>query len=243
MNLFINFEITGQLSGRPISELAIQPAQDLVLGLQKDIGLIVLANNPNSTDQYAAHKAVEIMLDDMEFNLGSQIKNDSIKQTIASGCLHESIDNINDYFIDHDQLSTEEQSTKGVSLTTIQIHDKGISCCMHGGLAHYKFSNESFDLIGNKASMAKSLGINPALSFTIDEQSLAVNDILFLAHHDLVEQLGHEFIRMTLSRFGDNLYMAIRQINARAAKTQTSQNSSFLLCRKISEKKINKGWF
>ena len=74
MNLLKNFEITGQLSGQPITELSIQHADDLVLGLQQNIGLIVLASDANSSDQSTAHKAVEIMFDDMAFNLDAQLK-------------------------------------------------------------------------------------------------------------------------------------------------------------------------
>lgn len=242
MNLLKNFEITGQLSGQLISEAPLQQANNLVLGLQKEIGLIVLASNTHSNDQSAAKKTVEIMLDDMEFNISQHLSEGQIKQSIASNCLHESLENINEYFIEQYQSTSDDTLRRGISITALQVHNKGISCCMHGNLSSYKLSDESFDMLGSKVAMAKSLGINPSLTYSINEQTLNINDLILLCNNTFIDQLGAEFIRMTLSRFNDNLYMAIKQINARVDKKNLSTEHSFVLIRKINED-AKKRWF
>lgn len=240
MNSFDDYEITGQINGQAITDATIQRSQALTFGLQHELGLMIVAMDTNTLEQSAAVKAIEIMLDDMSFNLSSQ---DSLTSKQISTCLHESIENINEFQLDQNNLNPDDLSTKGISLTAIQLSPHGVLCSMHGDTCCLKLSNDSLELLGTKVSQAKSLGINPELSFNINEQAMATNDMLFLSSYSLIDKLGHDFIRMTLSRFTDNTYMAIRQINARATKLNITTDVSFLLCRKTSKTKAKKGWF
>jgi len=240
MNSLDNYEITGQIEGQPITDSAIQSSDAITFGLQHELGLLIVAKDSNTNDQAAAVKTIEIMLDDMSFNLSAQTK---LTSDQISNCLHESVENINDYLLEHNQLNAEDISTKGISLTAIQLNPRGIHCCMHGDTCCLKLSNDSLEFLGSKVSKAKSLGINSALTFTISEHAMDMNDILFLSSYSLVDELGQDFIRMTLARFTDNLYMAIRQINARATQKNILPHASFLLCRKTSATTENKSWF
>jgi len=237
-----NYEITGQISGQIISDLPIQHSKDLALGIQHELGLFVLAQESNLKTQVFAQKSIEILLDDMSFNLSALSDKQKQSSTHVSNCLHESVENINDYLIEQHQINPDNISQQGISLSAIQCHSHGISSCLHGNISCLKYSNDTLYALGSKLTKTKALGVNSRLSFTVIEEEFKLGDILFLATFELIEQLGHEFIRITLSRFGDNLYMAIRQINSRAKKKGITSNLSFIVCKNNSHTSVKKGW-
>jgi len=243
MTTIENYEITGQISGNIISDSPIQHSENLALGIHRELGLLILAQETNNKTQNLAQKSIEIMLDDMSFNLSALSEKQKPTFRAVSTCLHESIENINDYLIEQGQFNSAELSHHGISLSSIQIHPLGISCSIHGDITCLKHSDDSLSSLGSKLSQSNRLGIHSGLSFSISEIEFKLGDILFLATSELIECLGHDFIRMTLSRFGDNLDMAIRQINARAKKLTNPSDISFLICKNNKHSTLKKGWF
>lgn len=233
------FEIVGQISGQPLTLSNTQSNDQIAIGLEQELGLFILAHDPFSSDQSIAKKSIDILFDDMGFNLDGHSDLDKEK---VSNCLHESIDNINEYLIEQNQLTSDEITRKGISLASIQNHHKGISCSMHGDVCGLKLSNEEITFLSSKISSTKALGTNPKLTFAISEFDINEGDILFLSTFSFAEKIDHEFIRLTLSRFSHNLNMASRQIHSRASQNKITENISFVICRKNPSSNEKKGW-
>ena len=75
------------------------------------------------------------------------------------------------------------------------------------------------------------LGRDTAFQAEACEQTLQEGDVLAMISRDAMTALGNEFLRLTMSRFSDNLEMAQRQINARAQHEGLPSKPEFILLR------------
>ena len=216
------------------SEQGIHSCTDQVIGINPGLGLMVLAQVDSHEDKTAAHKAVEIMLDDMQLNLSS---------STAKHCLSESVDNINEYLCLQAESTELMYSNKGVDLSAIQIGKNGISSCSLGKLSSLKFSANELQFLGDESATQNKLGVDVSLQASIVEQGFIEGDILFMSSSTLINQLGQDFIRITLSRFNDNLEMALRQINTRAQRHGLKLIPAVIVCRRNQHIGASRSWF
>ncbi|MBT4861141.1 MAG: hypothetical protein HON46_10085, partial [Gammaproteobacteria bacterium] len=73
MNLKDSISIVAQINNVQFTEKDIQFSSGEVVGINPELGLMVLAQGECQAEDAAAYKSVEIMLDDMELNLKSTI--------------------------------------------------------------------------------------------------------------------------------------------------------------------------
>jgi len=243
MKLKESIDIVAQLGNEHFSEKNIQVDANNVVGINPELGLMVLAVSSSQSNSTAASKSVEIMLDDMELNLRSTRKDSRQNTSVVSRCISESLDNINEYLCFQAERGASTETDRGVNLSVIQIQPNTISCGNIGNLNCVLFSNSEIVMLTNESMMEQKLGIKTSLESKIIEQDFAVGDILILSTPELMTQLGKDFIRITLSRFNENLEMAIRQINTRALHHGFKHKPTLILCRKIRSIEASRSWF
>ncbi len=234
-------ETAGQLSGHDISDSTLQGNSLQSIGTLQELGLLAIAIAEDSNPQNFAQKAIEILLDDMSLNLKTDTPSPRKSHHLISSCLHESIENINEYLIEQHTL-LKNTAQHGLSLSIVHLHPQGINCCSIGSINCLKINQNGLTPLNTATSNTDKLGLIPSLNITITEETLNHDDIIFIAPYKLIEQLGHDFIRMTLLRFATNLYMAKRQINARLNKHKQPANPTFLICKKVTPDKAPKSW-
>jgi len=243
MNLKESIKLVAQLGNELFSEKSIQVFANDVVGINPELGLMVLAASSNQGDSTTASKSVEIMLDDMQLNLNSTRQDSPHIASVVSRCISESLENINEYLYFQAQRSTSIETDRGVDLSVIQILPNTISCGNIGNLNCVLFSNSEMVKLNNESMAEQKLGIKSSLQSKIIEHDFAVGDILILSAPELMSRLGEEFIRVTLSRFDENLEMAIRQINTRALHHGFKHKPTLILCRKIHSIEASRSWF
>jgi len=243
MKLKESIELVAQLGNEQFSDKNIQVAENEAVGINPELGLMVLAVSSSQNDSTAASKSVEIMLDDMELNLKSTSQDSRHIASEVSRCISESLDNINEYLCFQAERNASFETDRGVDLSVIQIQPDTISCGNIGNLNCVLFSNNEIVMLNNESMAEQKLGINTSIESKIIEQDFAVGNILMLSAPELMTQLGEDFIRVTLSRFNENLEMAIRQINTRALHHGFKHKPALILCRKIHSIEASRSWF
>ncbi|MBT3203809.1 MAG: hypothetical protein HN349_05780 [Gammaproteobacteria bacterium] len=243
MNLKDSISIVAQINNVQFTEKDIQFSSGEVVGINPELGLMVLAQGECQAEDAAAYKSVEIMLDDMELNLKSTINDSSLSSSMVDRCISESLENINEYLYFQAERKAGLEKVDGVDLAVVQIQQNNISCCNVGSLSCLRFSGDELQVLGKDSAIDDKLGIKTALQSTIVEKDFSEGDTLLLTSPDLVSQLGHDFIRVTLSRFNDNLEMALRQINTRALRHDFEQKPVIIICRRIHTMKQSRNWF
>jgi len=241
----LNTEITilAQMGEKQFSETGIESDGLLVAGINHELGLLVLAAaDEESYKQNSAYKAIEIMMDDMSFNLSVNAGNSGKITSAVTQCMHESIDNINEYLFSQFQASALSSDMGGVDLSAIQIQQNVISCCQLGEIQGFKFSDNQLSKLGAAEQDKLRLGTHNSLTVNIVEHGIRQGDILILTTEQVMTKIGEEFIRVTTSRFSDNLEMLLRQLNTRALHNGLEQNPVIILCRIERSQTQKSGW-
>ena len=220
-----NISIHIQLpDGRQV-ETAIHIHDSDVVGVSDSIALMVLAQSSSGSEHSAALKAVEILIDDMQTNLSPTSRN------TAATCLQESIDKVNEYLY---QQHTDDRFAAAdlvTSLIAIQYWEDSISwvitrnfdcLLLHAGkLVELNRVKVHSGLLGEDAKF---------YTHTLEHKVLP-GDVLLMAKSDDIEALGQEFVGMAISRFSDNLDVALRQINHKASHNGFTLPPGLILAR------------
>ena len=244
MNLKDSINILAQTENGSFTETGIHNTSRHVVGVEQKLGLIILTQGNSQDFNQPAYKSVEIMLDDMELNLSAKIKSSQLSGFAASQCMSESLENINEYLCSQSANSETVDETNGVELAAIQIHQSSISYCSVGKVNCLVFNdNLGLQVLAVDNSAQEKLGIETSLQAEVAEHDVVVGDIVVLLPSDLLNLLTPDFIRITLSRFNQNLEMALRQINTRALQNDLPEKPTIALCRvnQMTEKK--RSWF
>lgn len=243
MDLKDSISIIAQTENGQFSENGIQYVDSNVIGVNSQLGLMVLTSGESQGEQAAAFKAVEIMMDDMQLNLTSKNSKSKYQGSIALRCMTESLDNINEYLYSHSETDIQLKQPAGVDLAAVQILQNVISSCSVGGLQCLKFSDNKLQVLSDDSKAEDKLGIETSFKPDIVEQAFTEGDIVVLLASSLIKELGQEFIRLTLSRFNENLEMALRQINTRALKNGLKHKPNMIICRKNQVVEERRSWF
>lgn len=214
-----------------------------VIGIDADLGLMVLASGESQTASSPTYKAVEIMMDDMQLNLSASQDKTWPAVSIASLCLTESIDNINEYLCPRVYADSSSDSNQGVELLAVQFFEDAMSCCNIGSMQCLIFSDNKLRFSGSENEPQLKLGISSSIETEIPEYKYIADDVILLLSSGLLEILDFEFIRMTLSRFSENLDMALRQINTRAMQNGLKQKPFIIICKINQLEEKPRSWF
>ena len=230
MNLKESINFLAQTENGQFSKSGIHTFDQQVIAINAELGLMILAQGKVSGENSPAYKSVEIMLDDMELNLSAIKKESELSVSVASHCMSESLDNINEYLFSQANTNEAMELGRGVEFAAVQLHHSLISCGSVGGLECLIFSANELRVLGTKTSVQEKLGVGLSLQPEIAEQDFVTGDIVLMLSSDLLQVLTQEFIRVTLSRFNENLEMAIRQINTRALQNGFNHKPALIIC-------------
>ena len=241
MNLKAPIKILVQTEIGQFSESGIQLSGPQVVGINQETGLIILAQGITQGEQSSAHKCIEIMLDDMALNLPVAADESGQFGSVAV-CMSESLENINEYL--YAQLNELESAGKAneVELAAIQVYRNSISCCDVGALNCLLFSDNKLSVLEDGDSTDQKLGVDPSFKPAISRQDFNPGDIVLVLSSALLNSLSHEFIRVTLSRFHENLEMALRQINTRAMQNGMNVKPTLVICRMSHPVEERRSW-
>jgi hypothetical protein len=219
------------------------------VAIDNQFSLFAVAEDKGDEMGKAAQLSLEILLDDIQTNLSSSgygQATDDEKHVLATRCVEESFENINDYLISQSS-GGQSASSKGVALTVMQVIQGQCSviqadehCCLHfcegklNKLGHHNSSDNAHKTL---------LGLSESLPITSNQLTLNTNDLLLTCKHDLLKHVDEEFLRVTLTRFQDNLQMAMRQITSKAQRSGM-QGKPLLVIMKINQlAEKPKSWF
>lgn len=225
MNLQHSTSILAQAGeGEPITDGLIGNGA-LWVGIDNQYSLFGLAEDKFDETGKSARLSIEILLDDVQTNLSSGEfvqATDYEKHVLATHCIEESLQNINDYLV-HLNSPESPATRRGVALTVVQVIHGQCSilhaaehCCLHfreGKLADLCL-NTSLEENANTL-----IGMSESLTLNINQLAVTANDQLLICNRELLKYADQEYLRVTLSRFQDSPQMAIRQITS---KTQRS---------------------
>ncbi len=243
MDLKDSISIVAQSENGLFSDTGIQYFANDVVGINPHLGLMMLSRSDNEGLQSKAYKSIEIMMDDMQLNLTAKITKSRFSGSLASRCLSESLDNINEYLCFQSPSTAPSDVNKGVDLSAIQIEKNSFSSCSIGNLRCLHFSGNELKILATSSPAQKKLGIDTSFKPNVVELEFAEGDIVMLLSAALIKDLGLDFIRVTLSRFKENLEMIIRQINTRALQNGLKQKPVMIICYKDKAIVERRNWF
>jgi len=225
-----NLTIAAQIPGQKNLEPGIYQTTDQVLGFDPELGLIAFANSPLSTESSPAQTAMEILMDDMQTNipkLNAQMS-DADQTRLGANCLQESLDNINEYL--YDLTASRFVTTQSTaSITALHYMENQLNFITGSSEKCFLFKNNKLKSISNTVS--RPLGGKPNYNSEVQHVAMSSGDILIIAATSDIKTIGEDFIRLTLSRFPDDLEMVLRQINTKISHTGASQIPSIIICR------------
>jgi hypothetical protein len=231
-----NVSIITQLPGGEIVDNGIDEPKSCVIGASDAIALMVLAQSNLGIDQNAAQKAVEILLDDMQVNLSNPAGID------AAACLRESINNVNEYLYNRYLSGHYTLWDVATSVTAIQVWEGKIHCLvMQNTDCVLLHSGEIVELSQVEVNSGL-LGVNAKYGFHISEYPVLPGDIIMLARSSDIDRIGHDYLRMTLRRFPQNMEMSLRQINQKAIHIGLKQPPGIILATINKSNTKMSGW-
>ena len=217
-----------------------------VAGIDPSLGLMAISSShPGGTEASPARMAMEILLDDMRTNIPQFLDEiaDSKNSDQGVNCLQESLNNINEYL--YGQVGAQYDSTSVVAtqLSAFQYLNGYLSYILGAGIKCLLLRNKELKELSNVYShLAGALGEKPLLESRVEDVALAKDDILFIASVGDISTIEEEFIRLTLSRFPENLHTALRQINTRASRKGMKDIPGIIVCRINQETGLKRGW-
>ena len=217
----------------------IQISHQQVLTVEKNLGLLALSSAEAVEQGSAAHMTLQILVDDMQVNLPGAEESKGESRSAASVCLLESVDNINEYLFN--QQSTAG-SQKAVSLSAVQFQVGQVSVLTGKGLCVLLFHQGDIIHLGDQSLLPQKLGVSSTFKGDIIEHEVVKDDVVMVLADSYYQAIGDEFLRVTLSRFADNLAMAFRQINTRVAHKGLPQKPALILARIEQNPEKQGGW-
>ncbi len=238
-----SISIVAQTQTGKFSDTDIQYFGNDFVGINTEIGLMALARSEGEGKSSIAHKSIEILMDDMELNLNAEAIQTKFDETIqASRCLTESLDNINEYLSSRSSSLTPVETRKGVEMAVIQIGINRISYYCNKYFSALKFSEEQLLELDKTPEPHTPLGVDTELEPEVHEKAFSDGDIVLLLPSAVLNELGLEFIRVTISRFQENLEMVLRQINMRTLQNGLKFKHSMIICHKNQVIEQKKSW-
>ena len=219
----------------------VQISETEVLGIEKNIGLLAMAHANDTGEGSPSHIAIQIIVDDMQVNLPMAQEQGDGSRSPASQCLFESIDNINDYLYSENQDQTGS-GFKGISLCAVQFLMGQLSCICSKEMIVLQLHDGELTSLTQQSEESSRLGRSRTPKVEIVQHSISSDDIVIILNRNLYKSIEHEYLRVTLSRFGDNLAMALRQINTRAVHKGNTLKPAILLARINTEQEKSGGW-
>ena len=205
-----------------------------VVAVDERISLMLLTQSSADIEQPLALKAAEILIDDMQTNL-------SPDDNSTAECLRESIDNIHEYLYQQQSEGLTTRADVATAMAVVQYWNGRIFCMV----------TREFDcLLLQAGERVKQVNPNvsadlPGENTTFDapilEQDVQRGDVVLIARSMDIETIGQDFVRMTLSRFSDNLEVALRQINQKASRKGLELSPTIILAR-IEKSPLPQSW-
>ena len=234
--------IAAQMPGQKDLQPGIHESANQVIGLAPDIGLIAISISPLSTESSPARIAMEILMDDMQTNipqLKSQI-DDTDMTPLGTDCLQESLENINEYLYDQTASRFDTTQSAIANITALQYLNGHLSFVIGTREKCLLFKNNTLKSISD--SISRPLGSKPNYHSKVLHETMSLGNILFVADTDDIDALGEDYIRLTLSRFPENLDMVLRQLNTKICRAGARQIPGIILCRINQECNLKKSW-
>lgn len=235
-----------QLPGGQMVSAGVHVLDDCVFGIGQFPRLIAIAQPEDGVDVSAASTAIEIFLDDMQTNLGEH--SETVVQTedknFAKTCMQESFDNINEYLNRQARAKQVSDSDQLVAITALHIGSNYFHYYTIGCFGCYLSSGGKILNLGHKSEERfEILGANPEFSSSVQTQDIYQDDLILVGRNSEIESVGLDFIRMTLSRFPDELDVVIRQLNTRALHSGLKHPPGWIIAKSQSKSAIKTGWF
>ncbi len=244
MNQLENLIYLAQTSGGQVFTEGMQVSDALAIAIDPEQGLLAMARG--CSEHADPQKVIEILIDDMQVNLPPLESRDASTDTeLASRCLTESYDNINEYLLGS-VSGNNEPDESCVSLASIQFVNNRLSCAVVGEYCCLNFSEDKIitmnDIYDLNLRGDRALGLKMDFKMNVTQHPIRSEQIVFMAPLDVVQTIGEEHIRLTLGRFHDNFDMALRQINTRAAKRGLGCKPALIIARVEAYIEQNRGW-
>ncbi len=197
------------------------------------------------TENSPAHIAMKILMDDMQTNIPQFTSDldDSKKSSMNVNCLQESLDNINEYLYSQVGILFESTSAVATQLSAFQYLNGYLSYILGAGIKCLLLRNNELKELSNVSShLSGALGEKPLFESRAEEIKLNDGDILVIASAGDINTIEEDFIRLTLSRFPENLDTAIRQINTRASRSGMEDVPGIIFCCIDQGSNPKRGW-
>lgn len=234
MNLFTPMTIMAQLTNGQVFNHGTEQFETQILSVNPKLGLIAMALGDDLSNNAPAPKSVEILLDDIELNLAANEERVTplVSESLATLCLRESVDNINEYLFSTLDQSQTQNSGKGIGLAAMLLLNNQLSCFTTSDICCFLFKDNQLSHLIEPPDpdSAKQIGVDKAIQPQIVAREFYPGDILIMISAQDLNVLGLDFIRVTLSRFEDNLEMALRQITIRMHRNGLEQDPALILC-------------
>lgn len=230
--------IVAQMPDHEDLQPGIHESADQIIGFEPNLGLIAISTSPLGSKSSPARVAMEILMDDMQTNI-PQLKTQMGNTILGANCLQESLENINEYL--YDQTASQFDTTQSTTtLTALQYLNGHLSFVIASGEKCLLFKNNQLNSISDIVS--RPLGGKPNYNSKVLHEAMSLGDTLFIAAIDVINTLEADFIRLTLSRFPENLDMVLRQLNTKFIRTGARQIPSIVVCRVNQVIDLKKGW-
>lgn len=240
-----NLSIYTQLPGGLQAGSGIHETDLSVFGVDDTSGLMVAAQGNPGINDSSARVAVEILMDDMQTNLpqfASQLKGPE-GSTLVKHCMQESIDNINEYLYLKKRDSRTSQPDAWTSISAIQYKQGHLSYIVTGEFSCLLSSGREIVVLKqSRQGEASILGENLAFETPVQSQAVSIGDILVIALQKDLDRIELDFMRLTLTRFQNNLDMAMRQINTRASRNGLDRLPGMIIGRVEQPSSGKSGW-
>jgi len=234
MNLFNHITILAQLTNGQVFSHGTERSGTQILSVNPELGLIAMALGDDLSNNAPAPKSIEILLDDIELNLGANERRavPLVNESLATLCLRESVDNINEYLFSSTHQNQNQGSGKGVGLAAMLLLKNQLCYFATSDIYSFLFKgNQLSHLIEpTDTDSTRQIGEDKAVQPEVVAREYSSGDILVMISAQGLNALGPDFIRVTLSRFEGNLEMALRQMTIRMRRSGSEQNPALILC-------------
>ncbi len=224
--------IMAQLKNGQVFSQGTQHSGVRVLSVRQELGLAVMALGYDQSDNTRANKAVEILLDDITCNLGPNEVREVVlpNETLATLCLRESVNNVSDYLVSNLVQGYSDKPEKTVGLAAILLQNNHLNCIATNDIYCFLFEGDELIPLVAPSGDPNPIGVDPSLQSEVVTLEYSPGHILIMLSVKDLDVLGLDFLRLTLSRFKDNLEMALRQITVRIRRNGSKQDPALILC-------------
>lgn len=229
MNAQEYLTIVAQTSDGLIITHGIGLSERSAVGIDPRLGLGVMAHN-DTHSQDNVKKSVEILLDDMQVNLPSVLQ-ESESASAVGACLRESLDNINEYLLSKHHMQDTPHVAGAMSLIALQFLHNQCSIIAVGDYQCYLLRQEKMSaMLSEPTGKVISLGVDSIIQARKNDGWVKQDDKMLILPVPALKAIGEEFFRVTLTRFSENLDMAIRQLNTRAKHQGLKYKPPIMIC-------------